>query len=108
MTLVYKFDDTPGVLINTSWGEDIPGADIEYVSSGTYPGRALWLTGSWREKTMICTHEIDDAKLYDLLDKDGNVTWSFLGDEMYSLPWLFTHNCVAIRERPKSKGEADV
>lgn len=66
----HHVDDTPYVLVNSSWTEKIRGeAQIIYPTSAQGP--ALLLRGTWREQILIHTSDPDDGDYFDAEMAEG-------------------------------------
>lgn len=82
----YRYDDTPYVLINQAYRDQVPGAETVPIAGGR-GGLGLLLKGSWRERVIIHQHEIDDADYWEIEQADA-VHGVGIRSRVFWMDWL--------------------
>ncbi len=79
----YHYDGTPYVLVYTGAQTDLKGAQTTH----TTRGKAISLTGSWRQRFFIHKHEVDDADYFDA-EAAGGVHGVGIRSRLFWIDWM--------------------
>jgi 8-oxo-dGTP pyrophosphatase MutT (NUDIX family) len=79
----YHFDGTPYVLVHASSATDLPGVETTL----TTRGKAITLSGTWRQRFFIHKHEVDDADYFDA-EAAGGVHGVGIRSRLFWIDWM--------------------